>query len=66
MQLWEVSSGKMLKSHSLSGDESITFWHFFSNDKLEYVTSKLATMQWPVDKSSKPTLFQKEEKDDFG
>ncbi len=69
MQLFDVSSKEMIKSHSFGKGESnkIALWDFYSNDKLGYVTSSMACKEWKIDKTSKPKQLANDEKkrDDF-
>ncbi len=68
LQLWDVSTKQLLKSHILSPKDNISLLHFYTNDKVNFVTSKMENMQWKVDKTTKPSQFDDEEskKDEMG
>ncbi len=68
IELWDVAGKYKIKSHTIPIDTPLVLWNFFGNDKLDFVTSNSLTMEWPIDKTSKPTLFQETEKkgDDIG
>ncbi len=68
LQLWDVSSMQMLKSHDLSvSDQRLALWQFLSNEKLSFVTSNMECFLWRVDKASKPfPMTRDESKEDIG
>ncbi len=45
---------KLLNSHPLPPNTNITYMHFFTNEKLDYITSSMVNMEWKVDKISTP------------
>ncbi len=67
LSLWNVISKQKLKTYSLSSSsQKIVIMQFNSVDKLSFITSSNECFEWNVDKTTKPRLVQKDEKDEIG